>query len=194
MDLQKHTRIFNSISSIYNLFYQYQLRSYSEILDKNLSVLKLSGNNTILDIGCGTGAFAGSFAIRGYRVIGVDIAEKMIRQALKRGLNCSLENVLDGLSFPNKSFDLVTSALVAHGLDKEKRKGLFEEAARLSRGPVLFYDYSSRRNLFITFIEWLEDGDYFNFIKNGLNEMNQIFSKVDVIPVRKYNNWYICIP
>lgn len=33
---------------------------------------------------------------------------------------------------------------------------------------------------------------YFNFIKTGLEEMKEAFSEVKVLPVRPYNNWYIC--
>jgi ubiquinone/menaquinone biosynthesis C-methylase UbiE len=194
MNLQKHIRIFNKISSIYNLFFSYQQRFYSDLLNEHLSLLKLPENASILDIGCGTGALTQSLSMKGYGVTGVDIAENMIKHASKRGLNCQRGNVIDGLDFPDRSFDLVTSAYVAHGLDHHKRNRLFHEAARLSKGPVLFHDYNTTRSLPINFIEWLEDGDYFNFIKEGLDEMKAVFSKVEILPVRKYNNWYICTP
>jgi len=194
MNLQKHTRFFNGISSIYNLFFHHQHHSYTAVINANLSLLNLPANCSVLDIGCGTGAFTSSFASQGFRVTGVDIAEKMVKHAVQRGLNCHYGNVKDGLEFPEKSFDLVTSAYVAHGLDRDKRKKLFEEAARLSKGTVLFHDYNNRRNMIINIVEWLEDGDYFNFIKDGLYEMNNVFGKVEVIPIKKYSNWYICTP
>ena len=161
---------------------------------KTYQLLNIASGSSVLDIGCGTGAFSASFSTLGHDVTGVDIAEKMIKYALKRGVKSLYGNVVDGLNFPDKSFDMVMSALVVHGLDREKRKKLLEEAARLSRGIVLFHDYNSKRNKFISIIEYLEDGDYFNFIENGLSEMKGIFSKVKVIPVRKYNNWYVCTP
>ncbi|MDA3809229.1 MAG: class I SAM-dependent methyltransferase [Spirochaetaceae bacterium] len=194
MNLNKHKRIFNAISSIYNLFYHHQLETYSKILNDNLRLLELPDHGRILDIGCGTGAFAGSFSLKGYDVSGVDIAEKMIKYAQKRGINSQYGNVVDGLDFPDKSFDLVISAYVAHGLDREKRIQLFMESARLSKGLVLFHDYNTSRNIVINVIEYMEDGDYFNFIKNGLEEMTKVFSKVTVININKFNNWYLCAP
>ncbi len=43
-------------------------------------------------------------------------------------------------------------------------------------------------------IEYIEGGDYFNFIKTGLAEMQEVFSSVEVIKIKKYINWYICTP
>ena len=43
-------------------------------------------------------------------------------------------------------------------------------------------------------IEFIEGGDYFNFICTGLAEMEELFSSVEVVRIKKYNNWYICTP
>lgn len=192
MDLEKHKRIFNFISPVYNLFFMKQLSVYSELLSQHLEKLDLKQKSSILDLGCGTGAFGAAFASLGHDVSGVDLADRMVKQARSRGLNCHQGNILEGLSFADSSFDLIISSFVAHGLDREKRKVFMGEAARISRGPVLFHDYSSKRNFFINVIEYLEDGDYFNFIRTGLDEMKIHFSYVQVIPVKPYNNWYLC--
>ncbi|MDA3955954.1 class I SAM-dependent methyltransferase [Oceanispirochaeta sp.] len=192
MDLKKHKKIFNGISSVYNLFYKSQCRGYAHILDEHIDKLQIPEKGHILDIGCGTGALIQSLSHYGFDVQGVDLAEKMLGHAVKRGLTCRYGNVVEGLGMEDHSFDLVTSAFVAHGLDREKRKRLFQEAARLSRGLVLFHDYSSSRNWFINFIEYMEDGDYFNFVKSGLDEMKELFGSVEVIRIKKFNNWYIC--
>lgn len=194
MDLEKHTAIFNNISLIYNLFFNSQVKKYSEIYQDLRTQLNLSDNSTILDIGCGTGAFSKTFSIEGHTLTGVDISEKMLLHAKKRGLNTIYGNIIEGLDFENKTFDHVISAYVTHGLDRDKRKQLLLEASRLSKGIVIFHDYSINSNPMIKFIEYLEDGDYFNFIKTGLTEMQEIFSNVQVIQVNKYNNWYICTP
>ncbi len=194
MNLDRHKRLFNNISLIYNWFYKKQLKGYSKTLSLHIHELEIPIDGRILDVGCGTGALTMALSNRGYQVTGIDLAEKMFRYGKERGLDCRHGNMIEGLDFEDKSFDLVTSAYVAHGLDRDKRAAFFKEAARLSRGRVLFHDYSSRRNSFISLIEALEGGDYFNFIRSGLQEMEEIFSSVKVVQVRTYNNWYICTP
>ena len=192
MDLQRHKRIFNTIAPIYNLFYKRQYRGYGELLNNFEAKLCIPEKGSVLDIGCGTGALLQAFRKRGYKVQGVDLAGGMLHHARRRGLDCRIADVIRGLDFGEKSFDLVTASFVVHGLDKEKRMILFKEAKRLSKSKVLIHDYNSRRSLFISFIEYMEGGDYFNFINSGLDEMEEVFSHVELIPVRKYNNWYIC--
>ena len=194
MNLNRHKRLFNNISLVYNWFFKNQLKNYSITLSKQIHELEIPADGRILDVGCGTGALTMALSNRGYQVTGIDLAEKMFQYGKKRGLDCRHGNMIEGLDFEDKSFDLVTSAYVAHGLDRDKRDALFKEAARLSRGKVLFHDYSPRRNPFISLIEALEGGDYFNFIRTGLQEMEEVFTSVKVVQVRKYNNWYICIP
>jgi len=66
---------------------------------------------------------------------------------------------------------------------------------------VIIYDYNQKRSLMTSFVEWLEQGDYFQFIKNPkiemedcVSEMSKCFSEVRVIEVDKRANWYICTP
>lgn len=49
-------------------------------------------------------------------------------------------------------------------------------ASRLSKGIVILHDYSEKSNPIIKFVEYLEGGDYFNFIKTGVIEIQEIFS------------------
>ena len=168
--------------------------NYTEILSRNIYKLGIPDNSRILDVGCGTGAFSQALVNRGFKVVGIDMAKKMINYGSKRGLDCRYGNIIDGLGFENKSFDLVVFAFVAHGLDSDKRNKLFQEAIRLSRGKVLFHDYSSERTVITNIIEYIEGGDYFNFIRSGLEEIQEVFSKVEVIKIKKNVNWYICRP
>lgn len=192
MDIEKHEQLFNTISPLYNLFYNHQFKHYLNAIEKHGYKLNIPENGSILDLGCGTGAFGGAFRSAGYEATGIDIASSMIQRGLKRGLKCFQGNPLEGLDFPDDSFDLVASAFVIHGLDREKRLKFFREASRLSRGFVLFHDYNSRRHWLINIIEALEKGDYFNFVRNGFDEMKEVFSSVERIPIREFSSWYIC--
>ncbi len=194
MNLDTHKLLFNIIAPGYNWFFESQTRNYTEVLAKNINKLELPDRGKVLDVGCGTGALTKAFSDRKFDVLGVDMAANMIRYGLRRGLECRYGNIIEGLKFKDKSFDLITFAFVAHGLDSLKRKELFLEAARLSRGKVLFHDYSPVRNILTDIIEFIEGGDYFNFIRTGLEEMKEIFKFVEVIKVNKHTNWYICKP
>ncbi len=192
MNMEKHKLLFNIISPGYNWFFNSQRQNYTKAVSKYFDKLAVPPGGHILDAGCGTGALTQVLVERGYSVIGVDIAGRMMRYGIKRGLDCRYGNIVEGLDFEDHSFDLVTFAFVAHGMDKEKRRKLFLEAARLSRGKVLFHDYNSRRNIGIDIIEYLEGGDYFNFIRTGLSEMQDVFKSVEVVRVKKHTSWYIC--
>ncbi len=69
-----------------------------------------------------------------------------------------------------------------------------KEASRLAKEKVTFHDYNENRALLTTIIEWLERGDYFNFIKIGKKEMKEHFKNVKVIDVYKRAAWYILDP
>jgi ubiquinone/menaquinone biosynthesis C-methylase UbiE len=194
MNIKSHKILFNIIAPGYNWFFKSQTRNYAEILSRYIDKLEIQDGGRILDVGCGTGALTKVLAERGFEVTGIDISGMMTNYGKKRGLECRHGDIIEGLDFKNKSFDLVTFAYVAHGLDRDKRKQLFIEAERLSRGKILFHEYSSKRNVLTDIIEFIEGGEYFNFIRTGLEEMQEIFSSVEVVEIKKHNNWYICTP
>lgn len=194
MNLDKHKKLFDLISPVYNIFFNSQVRKYGDIYHRYKERIDLTKNSNILDIGCGTGAFSKTFLLNGHNITGIDISEKMLGYARKNGINANQGNIVDGLGYKDKSFDHVITSYVAHGLNKDMRFKMLSEAARLSRGIVVIQDYSKNSNILIKIAEYLENGDYFNFIKTGKDEMNQVFTNVEVLPVSNYSNWYICTP
>lgn len=190
--------LFNWIAPIYGLFYGYQKKHFGSVLDKMQSEVDLSLYKTILDVGCGTGALCSVLSQRGYTVTGVDPAAKMLNLGAHRLENRAVEFVqasaLEKLPFADKSFDVSITSYVAHGLKAHERKILYAEMNRITKHLVIIYDYNENRSALIDVVEWLECGDYFNFIKLAKSEAQENFADVRVIDVSLRAAWYIGVP
>jgi len=191
---ERHARLFNRISIPYAWFFAGQTRSYASCFELGRSALPDPKGKRALDIGCGTGAFTNALRLDGWDVQGIDAAIGMVEQARRRGVPCTVANVLGGLPYADHSFDLVSAAYVAHGLKVDDRIALFHEARRLSREVVLFHDYTADRRLLTSLIEYAEGGDYFNFIQTVEDELLSVFSGLRVVRVGTYAAWYVCTP
>lgn len=189
-------KLFNSISGIYGRFFDFQINYYKKILDRAGKVFNVTQFQSVLDVGCGTGALSHVLANKGLKVTGVDPSIGMLNQANKNAKNKEIEfiKIIPGERFPfeDNSFDLVISSYVAHGLKPEERKKLYIEMKRVAKKYVILHDYNQNRALLTTVIEWLEKGDYFNFIKIAKEELGEIFEEVRTIDVDTRAAWYIC--
>lgn len=190
--MNRHIQIFNKISFIYQWFFNLQVKSYCKTIKRYNDYLNIDKGDNVLDIGCGTGAFAYSLQKQGYNVTGIDAAETMVEYGRQNDVSCIKGDVTQGLSFSDNAFDLVTAAYVAHGLPSGQRKELYRETQRLSRNRVIFHDYRRNNNLIISIIEFLEGGHYFTFRKNAAEEMSEVFDEVIRVPLGSWNCWYIC--
>jgi ubiquinone/menaquinone biosynthesis C-methylase UbiE len=199
------TKLFNLVAPVYGLFYNVQKKRFSEVIEGVEHELDLSAYKTILDVGCGTGALCSVLKEKGLSVTGIDPAKKMLEIAESKPENKEIifiqANVLEGLPYEDHSFDIAIASYVAHGLKVEERKCMYAEMSRVARNYVVIYDYNNNRSLFTSFVEWLEGGDYFHFIKNAepemkdcVSEMKNCFSDVKVVTVDTRAAWYICKP
>lgn len=153
-------------------------------------ILKLEGNENVLDVGCGLGKLTNGIAkqLKDGKVIGIDIwdqmeipgnsAEKAYENAEIEGVREKVEfkfgNVLD-IPFPDKMFDLVTSSSVLnnlHGMD-EKLKAL-KEIYRVTKPGGRFFLVEPLRNLrgfftFTPFAFWmlLKKEDWMKLLKQS---------------------------
>lgn len=193
-----HSKVFNVIAPIYAKFYDFQVRYYDETIIKVEYEIDITQYKTVLDIGCGTGALSYVLYKNGLKVIGIDIAEKMVEKSKEKLKNTDVKiykvDPNKNFPFPDKSFDIVISSYVVHGLKEDDRINLYKEASRLAKEKVIFHDYNKNRALLTTIIEWLEQGDYFNFIKVAESEMKKHFKNVRVVNVYKRAAWYILEP
>jgi ubiquinone/menaquinone biosynthesis C-methylase UbiE len=194
----KKNSVFDLIAPIYGLFYNYQKKHYHEALDEVQKELDFSGYKEIIDVGCGTGALCSVLDQRGFSVTGVDPAQKMLNIAMGKEENRAIEfiraNALERLPFEDKSFDVSIASYVAHGLKGYERKTMYAEMSRITRHRVIIYDYNEKRSVLTDTIEWLEGGDYFNFIKEARSEMRDNFCDVHIINVDLRAAWYIGVP
>jgi ubiquinone/menaquinone biosynthesis C-methylase UbiE len=190
--------LFNFIAPIYGLFYNSQKDNYKKTIDLMKDKFDLSKYKTIIDIGCGTGALCSVLNKEGFEVTGIEPAYRMLKIASKKLKNKDVNFVkcdtCSKLPFEDKSYDLSIASYVAHGLKQKERKQLFLEMNRLTKNYIIIHDYNNQRGFFTNIIEWLERGDYFNFIKTVQIELNEIFESVEIINVKRQAAWYICKP
>jgi len=205
MSQKKGSQLFDFIAPVYGLFYERQKKYFKLIIERAAIEFKLTDYETVIDIGCGTGALCSVLNTKGLSVTGIDPASKMLKIAQNKPENTAIKfikgNPLEGLPFEHKAFDIAITSYVAHGLMPLERKAMYAEMSRLAKHWVIVYDYNDKRSITTDFIEWLEGGDYFNFIKsahtemkNCMHEMQNCFSEVHVLQVDEKAAWYLCKP
>lgn len=200
MEDSRHARrsLFDRIAPMYGLFYKRQQRAFDEVLDKMRAELDPAAHRSILDIGCGTGALCSVLNRRGLAVTGVDAAAAMLRVARQkrdnRGVAFIRASASERLPFEDNSFDVVIASHVLHGLRAPERRRVYTEMNRVARHLVIVHDYNKNRATLTDLVEWLEGGDYFNFIQRAQHEMEEVFCDVRAIDVALRAAWYICSP
>jgi ubiquinone/menaquinone biosynthesis C-methylase UbiE len=194
----KVSKVFNAIAPVYNMFFNMQVKYFETILNRVETVIDISQYQSIIDVGCGTGALCRVLNQRGFEVTGIDSSKNMIKIAKKRlmssDIKLHLANALERTPFPDKSFDMAISSYTVHGLNEFERRKLYTEMNRLAKHQVIFHDYNQKRAFYISIAEWLEGGNYFNFIKRAKMEMAESFKEVKVFDVDRRAAWYICTP
>jgi ubiquinone/menaquinone biosynthesis C-methylase UbiE len=191
-------RLFDSIASAYGIFFGFQKRRYSRVIDRVSESVDISAYKNILDVGCGTGALCAALNSRGFDVTGIDLSPKMLAVAMGKQENKKVvflqASVLERLPFEDKAFDVSIASFVAHGINAEERKIMYLEMARVTKHLVIIYDYNGKRSTITDIAERLEGGDYFNFIKTAEAELKASFHNVKRLDAGKLSTLYICEP
>jgi SAM-dependent methyltransferase len=104
---------------------------------KTLVGLLGDGPGALIDIGCGTGAYASGLAERGWDVIGVDVSEDMLRRARAKGVDAVRADAA-ALPFDEATFDAAISVFTH--TDVDDFPAIVQEIARVLRldGPFVY--------------------------------------------------------
>lgn len=127
--------------------FHYNERFWKDVVPSFQQHYGLTGDSTLLDVGCAKGFMISDFArdIPGIDVRGVDISEYAIQQA-KHDISdrVSVANAID-LPFEDSSFDLVISITTIHNLEGNDLVAALREIMRVSRGGA-FITVDAYRN------------------------------------------------
>jgi len=88
------------------------------------------GSGSLIDVGCGTGAYAAGLAALGWDVTGVDVSEDMLRRARERGVR-TVHADATSLPFEDASFDAAISIFT--NTDFDDLAAVVQEIARVLR-------------------------------------------------------------
>jgi ubiquinone/menaquinone biosynthesis C-methylase UbiE len=176
-----HIALFDRIAPVYAWFYRTQRQAYA-LAAQHITQRHPHGS-TLVDVGCGTAALSALLSAH-FTVSAVDGAQKMIDQAKRlhpeTPIAFSVGNLLEGLPFADRQFDVVTASFVLHGLSPKERRIALRELARISRREVIILDYHKGRHVLIDVVEWLENGHYFSFMSSFESLIRERFTDVEI--------------
>ncbi len=169
------------------------VEAHYDALDFCVEMSRLSDEDTVLDLACGSGVVSCAFAKHAKHVTGVDITEMMLLQAQNLQFNKGLSNitwVLDDvlpLKFEDESFSLVVTRFSFHHfLEPEK---VFAEMLRVCRpgGRVMVIDVAlpSEKVEAYDRMELIRDSSHVGALTLGRFE--DLFKNSGLINIRRSN-------
>lgn len=123
--------IFDNIANLYDKWFETPLGKKIFESEKRAieNLIEKVEGKVALDLGIGTGLFTQILREKGFRVIGVDISEEMLKIAKERGFEVIKHDLNNPLPFENESFDFVFSMTSIEFL--KDPKPLFNEVKRV---------------------------------------------------------------
>lgn len=129
--------------------------------ETSLEMLDIRPGMRLLDIGCGSGVFAGrAIQVPDVRVVGIDANESAIKFARQQFPDPHVEfrvGLLDELHFPDQSFDRISLLEVIEHIYEHQAVDLLQTTARLLRpGGRLVISTPNARSAW-PMVEWMLD-------------------------------------
>ncbi len=143
-------RVFNGYADYYDAFYQH--KNYALEADFVTAIFKKYASrriNTVLDLGCGTGAYLLEFLKRGFKVTGVDASQRMLDKAKFKSKQAGYANVKFHQGFLqekrfNTSFDALVClfSVIDYVCDDEQLRKAFKLAyTHVKPAGVFVFDF-----------------------------------------------------
>lgn len=109
--------------------------SYYGIIKRELG----RNSQTILDVGCGNGAFMYVFnRDKKYKITGIDVYEPYIKEARQLGIyEQVIKDDVRNISFPDKTLDVVISNHVVEHLKKEEGFNFLDKLEKIAKRKVI---------------------------------------------------------
>ncbi len=186
--------IFNTISPFYHVIQLFNEGKYRRAIKAIDRIIGIRGKK-VLDVGCATGVWTEFFRKYGAsRVVGVDLAEKMVRRARKNYPDAEFyqANALDIGMFENSSFDIVTASYVLHGPKRYERNRIVAEMLRVASEAVVIHDFDDKPLAFFPrIIEKLERSNFEDFQKTFFHDIKQFGYEVVKYPLPPHLALYV---
>lgn len=168
---------FTRLAPIYNIVDIF----IAGLRDKVADFTNARKDSKILDVATGTGKQAFAFAKRGYKVVGIDLSEDMLKVAKKKNKYENLKfEVADATNIPfeDSEFDVSCVSFALHDIPLTIREKVLEEMVRVTKpkGIIVIVDYAlpkSRigRFLIYLFVKSYETKYYPEFIKSDIKAL-----------------------
>lgn len=113
--------------------------AYKGSLKKIISAAKLKSDDSVIDLGCGSGALLKEISKTTKNILGVDNSKNMLKQAKIENseIKTMYDNVLD-LKIKDNKFDVALSRAVFQHLSLDQHKKFFSETYRILKPRAKF--------------------------------------------------------
>jgi len=146
---------YNTMSRWYDLF----TSSEKQFTDIGIQMLKVQPNESVLEIGCGTGHALFEFAKKGKKVVAIDLSERMLKVARSKIRNkdvglCQADGFY--IPFSNQQFDCVFISFTLELFDTPEIPQVLNEIHRvlITGGKLGVVSLAKQDKLAIHIYEW----------------------------------------